>query len=116
MGFQVLIDSVIDGSSGDRVEFSCGLNDASDEDAAVKRAFELAGEARAPGGDYHITVWPKDEQGAPSGPVVKFSCTVSWGKIVKHHAPDRAALVAAGLAVPGACLREAAPAAKAGEG
>ena len=115
MGFRVLIDSIIS-SSGERAEYIVGLSDINDEDAAVKRAFELAGEARAPGGDYHVTVWTKDEQGIQAGPVAKFSCTVSWGQIVKHHAPDRAALVAAGLAVPDACLRQSAPGPEAGEG
>ena len=81
MGFRVLIDSLSD----ERDKFSYDP-DTSDEDAAVKWAFERIGVTRAPGGDYHVTVWPVDERGIPIGPVVRFTCTMSWVQVVKHHA------------------------------
>lgn len=100
MGFRVLIDSLSD----ERDKFSYDP-DFSDEDTAVKWAFERIGVTRAPTGDYHVTVWPIDERGTPTGPVVRFTCTMSRVQVVKHHSPDRAALVAAGLAVPDDCSR-----------
>lgn len=90
MGFRVLIDSMAD----ERDKFSSDP-DVATQDEAIKKAFETIGAARAPGGDYHITLWPKDERGIPTGPVVKFSCTMSWVQVVVHKAEALASPAAA---------------------
>ncbi len=84
VGFRVLIDSVAD----ERDKFSFEP-EGYDQDEAVKRAFEMVGAHRARGGDYRVTVWPIDERGIPTGPVVRFTCTMSWVQIVVHK-DDRA--------------------------
>jgi len=86
VGFRVLIDSVAD----ERDKFSFDP-EGYDRDEAVKRAFEMLGAHRARGGDYRVTVWPIDERGIPTGPVARFTCTMSWVQIVVHKAEIGAA-------------------------
>lgn len=79
VGFRVLMHSVAD----EQDKFSVSP-EADDQDTAVKKAFEQIGAHRARGGDYRVTVWPIDERGIPTGPVVRFTCTMSWVQIVVH--------------------------------